>query len=389
MPMNKLGKHTVEVPSRICIFISAVFFFLCAVGANSTASEGKLIKTFVHSTSLEGNLLGDTPDRSVIIYLPPSYDFLTSRAYPVVFLLHGYDGHSDWLISSKYSIGGGNIKDSMDEWIKQGRIREMILVMPDANNRFGGSMYANSPVTGNWSDFIAIDLVKYLDANFRTLPHPNYRAIFGHSMGAFAINIGMLYPDVFSNVGGIGGTYDFEILLNDEIIQFIVALAESYDGSMHIESFDKLLRWIVAIGSAFSPAPDKPPFYVDFPFVFSETDKDQIIKINEAYEKLISYSPVRMVDRYQEALKRMKVIYIACGSNDMWLEHSRRLHDKLLELGISHVYDEFEGGHNSHVLVKIGEALELFSDSLDREVKTQVERDYKLHISWGKLKLSY
>ena len=44
----------------------------------------------VHGVSLEGNLEGDSPDRDVIVYLPPSYNKDATRRYPVLYALHGY-----------------------------------------------------------------------------------------------------------------------------------------------------------------------------------------------------------------------------------------------------------------------------------------------------------
>src|SRR3989454_12573953 len=44
----------------------------------------------VHGKSLEGNLEGDSPDRDVFVYLPPSYAANRNQRYPVVYLLHGY-----------------------------------------------------------------------------------------------------------------------------------------------------------------------------------------------------------------------------------------------------------------------------------------------------------
>ena len=49
----------------------------------------------VHGKALEGNLEGDSPDRDVTVYLPPSYASERSRRYPVVYLLHGYGGTDD------------------------------------------------------------------------------------------------------------------------------------------------------------------------------------------------------------------------------------------------------------------------------------------------------
>src|SRR5580692_4503180 len=54
------------------------------------ARHGKVERVKVHGKSLEGNLEGDSPDRDVSIYLPPSYATDRNRRYPVVYLLHGY-----------------------------------------------------------------------------------------------------------------------------------------------------------------------------------------------------------------------------------------------------------------------------------------------------------
>ena len=43
----------------------------------------------IHGTALEGNLEGDSVDRDVIVFLPPSYNQNRTRRYPVVYALHG------------------------------------------------------------------------------------------------------------------------------------------------------------------------------------------------------------------------------------------------------------------------------------------------------------
>ena len=61
--------------------------------APSRANAVEHIK--VHGKSLEGNLEGDSPDRDVAVYLPPSYATDQARRFPVVYLLHGYGGRDD------------------------------------------------------------------------------------------------------------------------------------------------------------------------------------------------------------------------------------------------------------------------------------------------------
>ena len=47
----------------------------------------------------------------------------------------------------------------MDDLVKKGHANEMIVVMPNGRNKYIGSHYVNSPVTGNWEDHFAKDLV--------------------------------------------------------------------------------------------------------------------------------------------------------------------------------------------------------------------------------------
>ena len=51
----------------------------------------------IHGVALEGNLEGDTVDRDVIVFLPPSYEKDKKRRYPVIYALHGYSiGAEQW-----------------------------------------------------------------------------------------------------------------------------------------------------------------------------------------------------------------------------------------------------------------------------------------------------
>src|ERR1700678_4468050 len=70
----------------------AVVIALLTAGAlyPQAQTKGSFERIKVHGKSLEGNLEGDSPDRDVSVYLPPSYATARTRRYPVVYLLHGY-----------------------------------------------------------------------------------------------------------------------------------------------------------------------------------------------------------------------------------------------------------------------------------------------------------
>src|SRR6187200_1832018 len=78
------------------VAVSLAIVALAAAGlyaqANAAPHTGTVEHIKVHGKALEGNLEGDSPDRDVTVYLPPSYATERARRYPVVYLLHGYGG---------------------------------------------------------------------------------------------------------------------------------------------------------------------------------------------------------------------------------------------------------------------------------------------------------
>jgi S-formylglutathione hydrolase len=74
-------------------------------------------------------------------------------------------------------------------------------VVPNAIHGLGGSWYRNNELTGNWGNFVAVDLVTYVDSHFRTQARPGARAIAGHGMGGTgALELALDHPQVFGSV---------------------------------------------------------------------------------------------------------------------------------------------------------------------------------------------
>ena len=148
----------------------------------------------IHGKALEGNLEGDAVDRDVLVFLPPSYAREKSRRYPVVYALHGYSiGAEQW----SHEI---HVPQTIEGAFAQGA-KEMIVVLPDSKTLHNGSMYSSSVTTGDFEQFIAHDVVAYIDAHYRTIPERASRGLVGHSMGGYgATRIGMKHSDVFGSL---------------------------------------------------------------------------------------------------------------------------------------------------------------------------------------------
>src|SRR5918993_1932606 len=159
-----------------------------------TTREGRVVEQTFLAESIRNNKGGEAAMRHISTYLPPGYDASGER-YPVIYFLHGV------ATDDKEMFQWIGLKDLMDKAILSGRLRPMLLVLPNSKNLYGGSFYTNSSVIGNWADFIGRDAVAYTDKNFRTIPDRRSRGLSGHSMGGNgALKIGMLFPDVFSVV---------------------------------------------------------------------------------------------------------------------------------------------------------------------------------------------
>ena len=158
------------------------------------AKPAKVEYIKIHGIALEGNLEGDAVDREVIVFLPPSYAANKSKRYPVVYALHGYSiGAEQW---SKEIL----VPQTIEGAFAQGA-QEMIIVLPDSKTLHNGSMYSSSVTTGDFENFIARDVVAYIDAHYRTIHKRTSRGLVGHSMGGYgATRIGMKHSDVFGSL---------------------------------------------------------------------------------------------------------------------------------------------------------------------------------------------
>ena len=123
---------------------------------SALATTSKLLQLKVPAPSLKGNLLGDPAEQPVYVYLPPGYESSTKR-YPTLYLLHGFTANSSVWINGQYQ--GMKLQTLMDDSIKDGKVRGMIVVAANGSNAYKGSFYTNSVVTGNWEDFIVRDFI--------------------------------------------------------------------------------------------------------------------------------------------------------------------------------------------------------------------------------------
>jgi S-formylglutathione hydrolase FrmB len=350
--------------------LAAAGFWAAVPGAaeDKAAVGGKVEKTTVHGRSLEGNLEGDSPDRDVAVYLPPSYSKERNRRYPVVYLLHGYGRTADdW-----YPFIG--LPGSMDRNIAAGTAREMVLVIPDANTLYGGSMYSSSPTTGDWETYITHDLVSYIDGHYRTIANRNSRGLGGHSMGGYGVwRLAMKYPDVYSAIYGLSAC----CLMNNPR-QPGQGRGSGGQGQANGPAQPKGPAPAAGQGdairpgargghpvnvsygeaAAWSPNPTNPPLFFDQPVKDGEFQA-------AAAAKWVANSPLAMLDQFVPNMKKYTAIAMDIGLQDTLLESNKQLDEAMTRLGIPHTFETYQGNHNNHLEDRIeGKVLPFFSKHL-------------------------
>jgi S-formylglutathione hydrolase len=313
--------------------------------------KGSVERIKVHGNGLEGNLGGDSPDREVSVYLPASYKKNSTRRYPVVYFLHGYtDDDAKWYGLVKHWI---NLPAILDSVFGAAGAREMIVVTPNAYTRYQGSMYSNSVTTGNWEDYIAKELVSYVDKNYRTIAKAGSRGLAGHSMGGYGtMRIGEKYPEIFSSIYMLSPCcLAPDRFSNDSAV---MAKIENIKTVADFEKADFGTKAAFASAAAWSPDPTNPPLYLQLPF------KNGQLQPN-IQAKLIANRPLATLDQNIYNLKRLKAIAFDAGDKDAGIAATiNTLDQELNKYGITHDFEIYEGNHINKIANRIEQKMLLF-----------------------------
>lgn len=145
-------------------------------------------------------------DRRINIYTPSGYE-KSGEKYPVLYLLHGAGGDEDEWVSF------GRATQILDNLISQGKAEPMIVVMTNghagmeaAPGESSWGFYKPEHLTtgtmdGAFEDSF-IEIINFVENNYRVIPDKEHRAIAGLSMGGFhSMHISRYYENTFDYVG--------------------------------------------------------------------------------------------------------------------------------------------------------------------------------------------
>jgi S-formylglutathione hydrolase FrmB len=298
----------------------------------------------VPAPSLKGNLYGDTDWREAGIYLPPGYAQHPDKRYPVVYILHGFGGgYAPFLKRIAF-------QKPLDSLIARGALQEMIVVAPDASNRLTGGFFRNSPVAGNWEDFIVSDLVSYVDSHYRTVGSRKGRGIAGWSMGGYgALYIAARHPDMFSAVYALSPCCLMPDLPSDTLWRARGRQAIAAQAASNLTS-NFNINIVTALGAIYSPAMSKPPFFVRFPWEGSSAT------VVDSIAKFWRDTPLEIIRKSSpKALRTVRWAFDA-GDHDAFPDiplASAELDRILSGKGVAHSFEIFRGTHGDRIRERV------------------------------------
>ena len=144
--------------------------------------------------------------RRLAIYTPKGYE-KSNEKYPVLYLMHGIGGDEEaWL-------GLGRTAQILDNLIAQGKAKPMIVVMPNGNisQEAAPGLGSEGFVTPSFDlpntmdgkfEESYMDIVNFVESNYRVKATKENRAIAGLSMGGYhTCYVSQNYPNTFDYMG--------------------------------------------------------------------------------------------------------------------------------------------------------------------------------------------
>jgi S-formylglutathione hydrolase FrmB len=325
------------------------------------------VKILRHESEiLKNNLPGDAFVRDLCVYLPPNYENGEGN-FPVVYALTGFTGRGKMFLND--SAFTPNFAERLDKLISEGKIKPMIVVMPDCFTRYGGSQYINSSATGDYEDYLSREIVPFVDASFRTKADKNSRAVMGKSSGGYgALVMAMRHADIFGLACTTSGDAYFEHCYLPDIPKAFRAirgnakkLVEKFwneDEKKGKDDFSGLN--IIGMSACYSPNPNAELGF-DLPFDLKTGE----IRA-DVWARWLAHDPVRLVEKSVENLKSLRLLYIDAGTRDEFALDlgAKILSKKLYDFNVPHIHEEFDDGH-FNISYRQNRSLELISENFE------------------------
>lgn len=140
--------------------------------------------------------------RRVFVYTPPGYDQNSAESFPALYILHGGgEDESGWANQGKTNL-------ILDNLIAEGKAKNMIVIMPDANIGPAGFKNFGERNLQMFEKELKESIIPFAESNYRIKKGKENRALAGLSMGGiYTLYAGIQNSDMFSSLGVFSSGY--------------------------------------------------------------------------------------------------------------------------------------------------------------------------------------
>jgi hypothetical protein len=303
----------------------------------------------VHVSSEAINLMEQGHELPAIIYLAPFTSSGPARA--------GWKAFSESLLQRHERL------------VSTKEMPPCILVMPDTFTTLGGNQFVDSAVLGNWSTW----LVEALKPAIMERYSCNGKfGLVGKSSGGYgAIFNALSKPGEWGAVASHSGDVGFEVMFMPTFAETLTHISQYGSPADYVQSIrqansmgssDFHTLMICAMAASYDPIDptNANPLGIRLP-----VDLQSCQLKEEAWANWLKFDPLILLESNFKNLKSLEVLFIDCGNKDQYgIQYgSRRMNERLTELGVEHILQEFEGTH-SGIDYRLDISLPLLSKSL-------------------------
>lgn len=317
--------------------------------------RGKIVSISIKSQELK-NLFNDPMDRECMVYIPPDFDpdqvnHAQNQKFPLLVDLAPFTNSGLGRVGWKNF--GRTIPAIIDTLIHDKLIPQCIVAFPDMFTSLGGNQFVDSPILGRASAYIHESLVPELERKYNCGGEAG-RLVMGKSSGGFgALYSVMAHPDFWDGAACHSGDIGFELaFIPDMAVASMVLGSFNHSISKFLNAFWETDNppgdWIMtimllAMAGSYDPSDLKKDYGLRLP-----VDLLTLEVIPERFKNWLSFDPLMWDENQCEKLRRLKYLYIDCGTRDPYRLQfgARRFHQRLQKLGIDHDFEEFDGTHS-------------------------------------------
>lgn len=167
-------------------------------------------------------------ERTVRVYLCPSYAKEPQRRYPVLYLHDGQNVFSSAGTNIAFGWGNWGLDETVDQLCAAGKMQEVILVAVDNSPaRYAeycgaahGTNTNENTAFENYAAFLIQELKPKIDAQYRTRPGPADTGVMGSSMGGIcSVALAWRHPEVFGRAASLSGAFQAETNFVKDILR--------------------------------------------------------------------------------------------------------------------------------------------------------------------------